>query len=222
VTLSIPAGKMTALVGRSGAGKSTLVDLIPRLREPQEGRILIDGTPIGEFSLGDLRRAIAFVPQDSFLFDDTVANNIRFVRPDAGQEDVESAARQAYADVFIRALPDGYNSRIGERGVRLSGGERQRIVLAQALLQKAPIVVLDEPTSALDSDSERYIQRAIVEIRATGRTTLIVIAHRLSTIKTADQITILDGGEVTGIGKHRDLLEEMDWYANVVAAQTGV
>ncbi len=222
VTLSIPAGKMTALVGRSGAGKSTLVDLIPRLREPQEGRILIDGTPIGEFSLGDLRRAIAFVPQDSFLFDDTVANNIRFVRPDAGQEDVESAARQAYADVFIRALPDGYNSRIGERGVRLSGGERQRIVLAQALLQKAPIVVLDEPTSALDSDSERYIQRAIVEIRAAGRTTLIVIAHRLSTIKTADQITILDGGEVTGIGKHRDLLEEMDWYANVVAAQTGV
>ena len=220
VTLSIPAGKMTALVGRSGAGKSTLVDLIPRLREPQRGRILIDGTAIEEYSLADLRRAIAFVPQDSFLFDDTVANNIRFVRPESGQEKVEMAARQAYADVFIRNLPDGYDTRIGERGVRLSGGERQRIVLARALLQEAPVVVLDEPTSALDSESERYIQRAIAEIRKAGRTTLIVIAHRLSTIKTADKIIILNDGEVAGIGRHQELLDEMEWYADIVPAQT--
>jgi subfamily B ATP-binding cassette protein MsbA len=220
VTLSIQAGKMTALIGRSGAGKSTLVDLIPRLREPQRGRILIDGRAIEEYSLTDLRRAIAFVPQDSFLFDDTVGNNIRFVRPEAGQEKIERAAQQAYADIFIRNLPEGYDTRIGERGVRLSGGERQRIVLARALLQEAPVVVLDEPTSALDSDSERYIQRAMAKIRASGRTTLIVIAHRLSTIKTADQIIILKDGEVAGIGRHQELLDEIEWYADVVTAQT--
>ena len=160
------------------------------------------------------------MPQDSFLFDDTVANNIRFVRPEAGQEEVEMVARQAYADIFIRNLSEGYDTRIGERGVRLSGGERQRIVLARALLQEAPVVVLDEPTSALDSESERYIQRAIAEIRAAGRTTLIVIAHRISTIRTADQIIILNDGEVAGIGRHQELLDEMEWYADIVTTQT--
>ncbi|MFQ5914236.1 MAG: ABC transporter ATP-binding protein [Nitrospinota bacterium] len=222
VTLSIPAGRMTALVGPSGAGKSTLVDLIPRLREPQEGRILIDGIAIEEYSLADLRRAIAFVPQDSFLFDNTVASNIRYVCPEASLNEVQAAARAAHADDFIQALPEGYETRIGERGVRLSGGERQRIVLARALLQRAPIVVLDEPTSALDSESEHYIQQAVAEIRAKGQTTLIVIAHRLSTIKTADRIVILDRGQVVGSGSHHELMDEVDWYAGIVSAQAAV
>ena len=219
VTLSIPAGKMTALVGPSGAGKSTLVDLNPRLREPQQGCILIDNIPIEDFRLADLRRSIAFVPQEAFLFDDTVANNIRYGRPEANSDEVEVAASQAYADVFIRPLPEGYDTRIGERGVRLSGGERQRIVLARALLQRAPIIVLDEPTSSLDSESERYIQLALEGIRSAKETTLIVIAHRLSTTRTANQIVILDQGNLVGVGCHEELVEKVSWYAKVVNAQ---
>ena len=222
VSFSIPAGKMTALVGHSGAGKSTLVDLIPRLRQPQKGRVLVDGVPIEEFRLADLRRAIAFVPQDSFLFDDTLANNIRYARPEASLEEVQASARLAYADGFIEAFPDGYQTRVGERGVRLSGGERQRIVLARALLQKTPIVVLDEPTSALDSESEAYIQKALTQIQAERKTTLIVIAHRLSTIKTADQIVMLDKGSVAGCGSHEELIDQVAWYSGVATVQASV
>lgn len=219
VTLSIPANRMTALVGPSGAGKSTLVSLIPRLMDPREGRVVINGVPLQAFRLDELRKAVAFVSQDAFLFDDTVTNNIRYACSEASMDQVREAARKAYADDFIQRLPKGYESRVGERGARVSGGERQRIALARALLQKAPIIVLDEPTSALDSESEGYIQKTISGIRASGEVTLLIIAHRLSTIKSADQIVILDRGAVVKSGLHRELLDEVAWYADIVTAQ---
>lgn len=217
--ITIPAGKMTALVGRSGAGKSTLVDLIPRLRVPSGGRITIDDIPIEDFDLRTLRRAIAFVTQEGFLFNDTIENNIRYARSQASFEEVVKMAETAYADHFIRAFPKGYKTVVGERGVKLSGGQRQRIILARALLQRASILILDEPTSSLDSESEKYIQKAMEGIRNSKGITMIIIAHRLSTIKSADQIIVLDKGRVIEHGDHGQLIHEDKWYADMVKIQ---
>lgn len=219
VDIFIPAGKMTALVGRSGAGKSTLIDLIPRLRVPVKGRITIDDLPIENFELGTLRRSIAFVSQEGFLFNDTIENNIRYCRPEASMKEVIEVAKMAYADYFIQEFPKGYQTVVGERGVKLSGGQRQRIILARALLQKALIIILDEPTSALDSESERFIQKAMEEIRAKKNITMIIIAHRLSTIRSADQIIVFDKGEVIECGSHGELMHEDTWYAEMARMQ---
>jgi len=187
INLFIPAGKMTALVGRSGAGKSTLVDLIPRLRVPTKGRIYFDEEPIENYDLRALRRSIAFVSQEGFLFNDTIARNIKYGRPEVSPEEVIRAARMAHAHHFIKEMPEEYETVVGERGIKLSGGQRQRIILARALLQEASIIILDEPTSSLDSESEEYIQKAMEEIRRKETITLIIIAHRLATIRSADQ-----------------------------------
>ena len=219
INIFLPAGKMTALVGRSGAGKSTLLDLIPRLRVPFEGKISLDDVPIEEFDLPTLRRSIAFVSQEGFLFNDSIENNIKYCRPEAITKEIMHAAKMACADHFIKEFPKGYQAQVGERGVKLSGGQRQRIILARALLQKASIIILDEPTSSLDSESEKDIQKAMEKIRAEKRITMIIIAHRLSTIKRADQIIVLDKGKVIESGSHGDLMHEDSWYADMVRMQ---
>jgi ABC-type multidrug transport system fused ATPase/permease subunit len=219
LNLFFPAGRMTALVGRSGAGKSTLVDLIPRLRVPDQGRILIDDVPIEAFDLRVLRRSIAFVSQEGFLFDDTIENNIRYSRQEASLDEIREASRAAYADGFVSEFPEGYRTMVGERGTKLSGGQRQRIILARALLQKARVIILDEPTSALDSESEQFIQKAMEKIRVEKDITMIVIAHRLSTIRSADQIIVLDKGRVVETGSHGELIHEEAWYADMVKMQ---
>jgi ABC-type multidrug transport system fused ATPase/permease subunit len=221
INIFIPAGKMTALVGRSGAGKSTLVDLIPRLRVPKEGRITFDAVPIEEFDLQALRRSIAFVSQEGFLFNDTIENNIKYCRPEASSGDVSRVAEMAFAEEFIGEFPMGFQTVVGERGVRLSGGQRQRIILARALLQGASIIILDEPTSSLDSESERNIQRAMEQIRESQKITMITIAHRLSTIRSADQIIVLDRGSVVEQGSHGELMHEDAWYSDMVKIQMG-
>ncbi len=216
---TIPAGKMTALVGRSGAGKSTLIDLIPRLRVPFDGKIMIDGQSIEDIDLTTLRRSIAFVTQEGFLFNDTIENNIRYCKPESSMEEIIKVTKMAYADNFIQEFPDGYRTIVGERGIKLSGGQRQRIILARALLQEASIIILDEPTSSLDSESEQYIQRAMKEIRSTRNITMIIIAHRLSTIKSADQIIVLDKGQVTECGSPGELIDKNKWYAQMARMQ---
>lgn len=200
ISVVIPAHRMTAIVGHSGAGKSTLVDLLPRLIRPNDGRILMDGVSLDQFSLRSLRDSIAYVPQDPFLFDATVADNIRYCRPTAAMHEVEDAARRAFADEFIGELEDGYETRLGDLGMRLSGGQRQRIVLARALLARTPMLILDEPTSALDQASEKAVQAAITELIERSGTTVIVIAHRLSTIANADFVIQLDHGRVIRTG----------------------
>jgi ABC-type multidrug transport system fused ATPase/permease subunit len=219
INIRIPAGSMTAIVGRSGAGKTTLVDLLPRLREPTQGVITIDRVPIQDFILDELRRNIAFVSQEDSLFDDTLFENVRYGKPSATREEVERTAQKAYVTEFLDRLPDGYETMIGERGVRLSGGQKQRISLARALLLNARILVMDEPTSALDSESERYIQQSISGIREKGDTTLIVIAHRISTIREADQIIVLDNGRVVECGTHGALMHGDEWYAEMTRLQ---
>ncbi len=219
INIFVPAGKMTALVGRSGAGKSTLVDLIPRLRVPFEGKVSIDDVPIEEFDLRTLRRSIAFVSQEGFLFNDTIENNIKYCRPDAVTKEIMLAAEMACAGHFIQEFPKGYQTMVGERGMKLSGGQKQRIILARALLQKASIIILDEPTSSLDSESERFIQKAMEHIRAERKIMMIIIAHRLSTIRRADQIIVLEKGKVIESGSHGDLMHEDTWYADMVKIQ---
>jgi len=219
LNLFFPAGRMTALVGRSGAGKSTLFDLIPRLRVPDQGKILIDDMPIEAFDLRVLRRSIAFVSQEGFLFDDTIENNIRYSRQEASLDEIREASRAAYAEGFVSEFPEGYRTMVGERGTKLSGGQRQRIILARALLQKARVIILDEPTSALDSESEQFIQKAMEKIRVEKDITMIVIAHRLSTIRSADQIIVLDKGRVVETGSHGELIHEEAWYADMVKMQ---
>ena len=220
LNIFIPGGKITALVGRSGAGKSTLIDLIPRLRVPEKGRITMDDIPIDHFDLKALRRSIAFVSQEGFLFNDTIEDNIRYCRPDAESVEIIKVAEMAYADHFIREFPKGYKTVVGERGVKLSGGQRQRIILARALLQRASIIILDEPTSSLDSESEHFIQKAMEKLRAEKNITLIIIAHRLSTIKSADQIIVLDKGKIIECGSHGKLMHEDNWYAEMIKMQT--
>lgn len=210
-------GEVIALVGPSGAGKSTIISLLNRFYDPQSGQILIDGKDIRNITQKSLHENLALVDQETFLFNDTLMNNIRYGRPDATLALVEKAAQQAYADEFIRLLPEGYETMIGDRGVRLSGGQRQRICIARALLRDAPILLLDEATSALDTESESMVQEALNNLMR-NRTTF-VIAHRLSTVKHADRILVLENGEVKESGSHQDLLKKHGLYKRLYDIQ---
>ncbi|MFZ5505144.1 MAG: ABC transporter ATP-binding protein [Pseudomonadota bacterium] len=219
VDLRIDAGRSAAFVGGTGGGKSTLIKLLLRFYEPQQGRVLLDGMPIGELNLQDLRRAIGYVAQDTFLADASVAQNIAYGMPDATREAVVEAAKSAEAHDFIVALPQGYDTPVGERGLRLSGGQRQRLALARAILKDPPILVLDEATSAVDNETEAAIQRSLERL-VVGRTTLIV-AHRLSTVRHADAIHVIDGGRIAESGTHDQLLALDGIYASLWRLQTG-
>lgn len=217
IDLYLPKGTTLALVGSSGAGKSTLADLLPRFYDPTIGSITIDGTDLRQFDLRSLRRAMGIVSQDTFLFNDSVRHNIAYARPDATEDEVVQAAKQANAFEFITRLPQGFDTVIGDRGVMLSGGQRQRIAIARALLQNPEILILDEATSALDTVSERLVQQAIDDL-SSNRTTL-VIAHRLSTVQKADQIAVLDKGKVVETGTHEALLRQNGSYTHLYSMQ---
>ncbi|WHU40475.1 ABC transporter transmembrane domain-containing protein [Pseudomonas fulva] len=217
LSLVIQAGQTLALVGPSGAGKSTLFDLLLRFYDPQHGQILLDDQPIDQLDPDHLRQQFALVAQQPALFRGTVADNISYGRPDACLADIEAAARAAHADSFIRQLPEGYQTRLGEGGVGLSGGQRQRLAIARALLVDAPILLLDEATSALDAHSEHLIQQALPRLMA-GRTA-VVIAHRLATVQHADRIAVVDQGKVVAIGTHSELIETSPLYARLAGLQ---
>lgn len=217
VNLEVKAGEVLAVVGSSGAGKSTLVHLIPRFFDVSSGRILIDDSDVRDVTLESLRSQIGIVTQETVLFNDTVRNNIAYGQPHVSQKQVEEAARAARAYEFIRGLPEGYNTMIGERGVRLSGGERQRIAIARAILKNAPILILDEATSALDSESESLVQSALQNL-ISGRT-VFVIAHRLSTVRRADRIVVLENGTIADIGAHEELMQKLGTYRRLYELQ---
>jgi ATP-binding cassette subfamily C protein len=205
INLMIPAKRMTAIVGPSGAGKSTLGDLMMGLLTPDEGRILIDGLPLSGERLGAWRRSVGYVPQENFLFHDTIRVNLQWARSDATESDMRCALDSAAALDFVMALPEGLDTVVGDRGVRLSGGERQRIALARTLLRNPTLLLLDEATSSLDSENERRIQEAVVRLH--GDVTVVVIAHRLSTASRADQVVILDEGKMVETGTWKDLMQ---------------
>ncbi|MDE2901524.1 MAG: ABC transporter ATP-binding protein [Chloroflexota bacterium] len=217
VSVHVPAGGSLAIVGRSGSGKSTLANLLPRFYDPTEGAIRVDGHDLRDIRLQDLRSGIGMVMQETFLFNMTVADNLRFGRKNASREDLEAAARMAAAHDFISELPNGYDTLIGDRGVRLSGGQRQRVAIARALLVRPAILVLDEATSSVDTRTDRAIQRALEQLMQE-RTT-IVIAHRLSTIRRVDQIIVVDGGRIVARGTHEELLETSDDYRAIYELQ---
>ncbi|WP_341702911.1 ABC transporter ATP-binding protein [Ferrovibrio sp.] len=219
ISVRIPARQMTAIVGPSGAGKSTIVDMLPRLLRPASGRIRIDGVPIEDFSLSSLRRSIAFVSQKSVLFDMTIAENIRYGRPDMSDEMVADAARLAQADEFITRLPGGYQTQIGEGGVKLSGGQQQRLALARAFASGAPILILDEPTSALDYESEAKIKQVVQGILDRREKTIIVIAHRLSTVAAADTMIVMEQGRIVEAGPPARLDNSGGWYKRMLDMQ---
>ena len=219
VSLEIKAGDLVAVVGPSGAGKSTLIDLLPRLREPTSGHIYLDGVPLTQFSIDSLRSGIAYVPQTPVLFNESIADHIRLGKPEASDEEIRAAAEQAGAAHFIGMLPNGYDTVIGESGVRLSGGQRQRLDLARALVRSASILILDEPTSNLDADAEENFRQSLLRIRRQSNTTIIVVAHRFSTIVNADRIVVLDNGRVDAVGNHRELMRMNGWYARAYRQQ---
>jgi ATP-binding cassette, subfamily B, bacterial MsbA len=217
ISLTVPAGSTVALVGPSGAGKSTVLNLIPRFYDVSSGGIAIDGQDVRTVTLSSLRGALALVAQEASLFDDTVRANIAYGRLSASEAEIEAAAAAAGADRFIAELPKGYDTLVGEHGMRLSGGQRQRLAIARAMLKDAPILLLDEATSALDNESERQVQAALKRLMQ-GRTTL-VIAHRLSTIVGADLICVMDRGRIVESGKHAQLLARGGLYARLYETQ---
>ncbi len=216
VTFLIPGGKVTALVGRSGSGKTTIMNLIPRFFDVVDGSVSIDGHDVRDVTLNSLRENMALVSQDITIFNDTVWANIGYGRKGAYQDEIIKAAIAAEADSFIRQLPNGYDTVLGEEGLKLSGGQKQRIAIARAILRDAPILLLDEATSALDNEAERAIQETLYELQK-GRTAL-VIAHRLSTVQNADQIIVMEDGRVAEIGRHDDLMARGGVYARIYQA----
>jgi len=217
ITIDIQPGEMVGLVGRSGAGKSTIINLICRFYDPQEGRVLIDGVDLRKIKQREWHRRLGIVPQESFLFHGTIAENIAYARPEASRDDIIRAARAANAHHFIVRFPDGYDTQVGERGARLSGGERQRISIARAILNDPKILILDEATSAVDTETEQQIQEAISRL-VHGRT-VFAIAHRLSTLKNANRLLVIEDGQLVEFGTHDELVEAGGVYARLVEAQ---
>ena len=215
--LKVGAGETVALVGPSGAGKSTVFQLLLRFYDVAAGAVLLDGVPVRDVALHALRERIGIVPQDSVIFSANALENIRYGRPQASDDEVKAAAQAAFAHDFIMALPEGYGTFLGERGVRLSGGQRQRIAIARAMLKNPPLLLLDEATSALDAESERMVQAAL-ESAMKDRTTL-VIAHRLATVQRADRIVVMEAGEVVETGTHAELVASGGLYARLAALQ---
>ena len=213
VSFTCKAGEMLALVGSTGVGKTTITELLARFYEPDEGRILIDGIDIRDVTLASLRQNISMVLQDTFLFNGTIAENISYARPQASKEEIKAAAKAANIDAEIEAMPDGYDTLTGERGVKLSGGQKQRIAIARAILRRSPIIVLDEATAAVDVETERQIKEAIGSL--SGKRTIVAIAHRLSTIRSAEQILVIDKGKVIEQGDHEELIAMNGYYARM-------